>query len=227
MRWILLLLLTLNVLFYLAHQQQAPFRVHEVAPVGGYTSAAPAIQLVSEAKPSPRKQVEEDEAVEANACLYLGGFDQEVAARQIEQRLLSLDIRSDIQVMERSAGTDYWVYLPPLASRAASLRQLRELQSRNIDSYIVTVGDLANGISLGIFTQRASAEGVVTRLQEAGYEALIRELPRMHRRYWVRVGKEDARLVDAPMLQAMLRDMPAMQHAQMPCNGVARPAGFE
>lgn len=225
MRWLLLLLLTLNVFYYLAHQQQAPFRVHQVAPVEGYTASSSALRLVTEAPPPLRES--SSRAPEPGLCLFLGGFDQEAAARQVEQRLLSLDIESGVQVIETNAGTDYWVYLPPLTSRAASLRQLRELQSRNIDSYIVTVGDLANGISLGIFTQRDSAEAVVARLRDIDYEALIRELPRMHRRYWVRVEPRDSHLVDEGLLEGLVSSMPAMQHTQMSCDAIASPGVFE
>ncbi len=55
MRWLLLLLLTLNVFYYLAHQQQAPFRVHQVAPVEGYTASSSALRLVTEAPPPLRE----------------------------------------------------------------------------------------------------------------------------------------------------------------------------
>ncbi|AEA82618.1 hypothetical protein PSTAB_0655 [Stutzerimonas stutzeri] len=101
------------------------------------------------------------------------------------------------------------------------MRQLRELQSRNIDSYIITVGDLANGISLGIFSRKDSAEGVVARLREVDYAALVRELPRMHRKYWVRVGAASRGQLDDAMLQGLKNDMPELQHRQMPCAGVA------
>ena len=78
--------------------------------------------------------------------------------KPLEQRLLSPDVQSEIQEVDTASGVDYWVYLPPLA-RQASLRQLRELQSRNIDSYIITVGDLANGISLEYFPAKTLQKG--------------------------------------------------------------------
>ena len=60
MRWLLLLLLTLNVFYYLAHQQQAPFRVHQVAPVEGYTASSSALRLVTEAPPPLRESSSRD-----------------------------------------------------------------------------------------------------------------------------------------------------------------------
>ena len=135
--------------------------------------------------------------------------------------LCGLDIDSSIQGVDSTAGVDYWVYLAPLVSRQASLRQLRELQSRNIDSYIITVGDLSNGISLGIFSRKDSAESVVSRLQALDYRASIRELPRAHRKYWVRVESLGRPHVDERLLLTMARDFSGLQHRQMNCASVA------
>ena len=218
MRWLLLLLVVLNLLFYVHNQQRAPDRVVE-APVLPRSTGDSSIRLLSESAPADRRAPVA--LVDDASCLYLGGFDDESMAAAVRQRLLSLDIASDIQGLDVAAGIDYWVYLPPLVSRQASLRQLRELQSRNIDSYIITVGDLANGISLGIFSRKDSAESVVSRLRDVDYDALIRELPRVHRKYWVRVGNASRHQVDDLLLAGMTRDFPALQQQQMPCTAVA------
>jgi cell division septation protein DedD len=153
-------------------------------------------------------------------CLFLGSFQGEDAARQIEQRLLALDIEAQVRAVDAAAGLDYWVYLAPLASRQASLRQLKELQARKIDSYIITQGDLANGISLGIFPRSDSAESVVQRLRDAGYEPMLRELPRAQRSFWVRVAPESRRLAD-DVLQQLASDFKDLQHQIMSCESVA------
>ncbi|MBE7374212.1 SPOR domain-containing protein [Pseudomonas lopnurensis] len=220
MRWFFLLLVLLNVFFFLQHQYQAPLRVKEVVPLDAYNRPQQNITLLSES-PSPPRREQMSPGQADSACLFLGGFDEEHLAKSLEQRLLSLDVQSSVQFVDMAGGVDYWVYLPPLASRQASLRQLRELQSRNIDSYIITVGDLANGISLGIFSRKDSAEGVVARLREVDYAALVRELPRVHRKYWVRVSNAARHLVDDTILEGLMRDMPALQHRQMPCASVA------
>jgi hypothetical protein len=222
MRWLFFLLVLLNIFFWVQHLYQSPVRIKEVAPLDGYSRPQSNITLLSE---SPRAQrmpeTTRAESIDNKGCLFLGGFDDELSAQSLEQRLLSLDIESEIQQLDVATGVDYWVYLPPLASRQASLRQLRELQSRNVDSYIITVGDLANGISLGIFSRKDSAEGVVARLREVDYSALVRELPRMHSKYWVRVAAASRAQLGDSILGALKKDMPTLQHRQMPCVGVA------
>lgn len=217
MRWLLVLLVILNVLLHLYHLNRPPPVTGEVAGLRA-PSREPDITLLSETESLTRRELMQ--SVDS-ACLFLGGFDDESIALSINQRLLSLDIDSQVEPVDEAAGVDYWVYLPPLVSRQASLRQLRELQSRNIDSYVITVGELSNGISLGIFSRKDSAESVVNRLRGVDYEASIRELPRTHRRYWVKVGRSRQHLLSDSLLVELMRSFPELEHRQMPCSSIA------
>ncbi|BAN46309.1 SPOR domain-containing protein [Metapseudomonas resinovorans] len=224
MRWLFLFLLVLNLFYYVWHQQQAPLRPKEVETLSLYKGGQQDIRLLSESdNVQPRRSAAPAAKAEEAVCLFLGGFDREEQAREVEQRLISLDIAATVQPVDAAAGVDYWVYLAPLASREASLRQLKELQARKIDSYIVTQGDLVNGISLGIFPRLDSAESVMQRLRDAGYEPFLRELTRAHRDYWVRVAPESRRLVDDPLLEQLSRDFSGLKHQLMQCEGVASP----
>ncbi len=220
MRWMFLWLVVLNLFYYVWHQQQAPLRVTEIAPLNMIQDSKRDIRLLSESSAPPRREVAAAVAAEA-VCLFLGSFEVKADASALEQRLLSLDIQSRVQSMDAAAGVDYWVYLPPLASRQASLRQLRELQARKIDSYIITQGDLANGISLGIFPRSDSAQSVMQRLRDAGYEPSLRELTRAHRSFWVRIAPQSRRLADDSLLQRLAFDFNGLEQQLMPCEGVA------
>jgi cell division septation protein DedD len=222
MRWMFLWLVVLNLFYYVWHQQQAPLRVTEIAPLNMAHDSKRDIRLLSESNAPARREVVVSQPVEA-VCLFLGSFEVMADASAVEQRLLSLDIQSRVQSMDAAAGVDYWVYLPPLASRQASLRQLRELQARKIDSYIITQGDLANGISLGIFPRSDSAQSVMQRLRDAGYEPSLRELTRTHRSFWVRISPQSRRLADDSLLQRLAFDFKGLEQQLMPCEGVASP----
>jgi len=221
MRWFFLLLLVLNLFYYVWHQQQAPLRVKEVEPMALYKGEQQGIRLLDAAdRAKTRPELAQPSSTVDETCLFLGSFQGEDAARQIEQRLIALDIEAQVRAVDAAAGLDYWVYLAPLASRQASLRQLKELQARKIDSYIITQGDLANGISLGIFPRSDSAESVMQRLRDAGYEPMLRELPRAQRSFWVRVAPASRRLAD-DVLQQLASDFKDLQHQIMPCESVA------
>ncbi len=220
MRWMFLWLVVLNLFYYVWHQQQAPLRVTEIAPLTMAQDSKRDIRLLSESSAPPRREATEVQPTEA-VCLFLGSFELMANAAALEQRLLSLDIQSRVQSMDAAAGVDYWVYLPPLASRQASLRQLRELQARKINSYIITQGDLANGVSLGIFPRSDSAQSVMQRLRDAGYEPSLRELTRAHRSFWVRISPQSRRLADDALLERLALDFKGLEQQLMPCEGVA------
>jgi hypothetical protein len=222
MRWSFLFLLVLNLFYYVWHQQQAPLRVKEIQPVSVYRGVQHDIRLVSEAdSPQPSLSAVNGDSAKNSICLFLGGFEQEDVARAVEQRLLSTDIEAEVEVAGAASGLDFWVYLAPLASRQASLRQLKELQARKIDSYIISQGDLVNGISLGIFPRNDSAQSVMQRLREAGYEPLLRELARAHRNYWVKIAPQSRALLSDALLERLAEDFPGLEHQLKPCEGLA------
>ena len=220
MRWMLLLLLVLNAFYYVWHQQQVPLRSQSAA-IELRERGRQDIKLLSESasvRTEVRSSLSEGESA---VCLFLGEFEEGDQALVVEQRLVSLDVQASVREANIGAGVDYWVYLSPLASRQASLRQLRELQARQIDSYVITEGDLADGISLGIFPRSESAVSVMDRLRAAGYEPKLRELERAHRSFWVRVAPASRRLIDDALLGRLVLDFPGLRHQMMPCDSVA------
>ncbi|PZP20574.1 SPOR domain-containing protein [Pseudomonas kuykendallii] len=227
MRWLFLLLLMLNLFYYVWHQQQAPLRVKEVAPLSLYRSAEDNIRLLSESGNVPAIQGRPAPVAPGgqvdDVCLFLGGYAGEADIQPLEQRLKGLDVSAQVQARDAEGAVDYWVYLPPLASRQASFRQLKELQSRHIDSYLIGEGDLADGISLGMFPRQELADALVRRLNEAGYEPQMRELPRAYRSFWLRVDDSSRRLLDDALLARLSTDFPGMRHQLMPCKDVASP----
>ena len=82
---------------------------------------------------------------------------------------------------------EYWVHVPPRSGREEALRTLKELQRRNIDSYIITQGDLAEGVSLGLFRKKESAESVRDKVAQYDIPVDIRVVNESSREYWVEV----------------------------------------
>jgi len=220
-RWLLLLLLVLNAFYYVWHQQQSLMEVLDVEPPSQYHSYQKQISLLSESpEKAERKVVSPAPIVEQSACMFLGAFESREEADVLQQRLAGLDIESGTQEIAAVSGVDYWAYLPPMASRGASLRQLKELQAMQVDSFIIAEGDLANGISLGIFPQYESAESVISRLSEVGYEPLLRKLSRNERSFWVRVDPLGQRLIDDALLVNIAADFGGLRHEMRPCEAV-------
>lgn len=228
MRWFFFLLILLNIGLFAWQQRMAPEVTSELSltPRSEYAGPVETLQLLAEAGPRAAQPVAQVavqlQAIPANECLVLGGFDAAERAGQLEQRLLSLDIGARVITRDAAFGSDHWVYIPPLASSQASLRQLRELQARGIDSYLITEGELANGILLGVYPRLEAAVGVADKLRAAGYEPQVRELPRVYQQYWVRVASKSRRLVDDQLLARLAGDFPDLKHELISCAGLAQ-----
>lgn len=221
MRWLFLLLLIVNIFYYVWGQQRLPGLAQSVSPFTLYDGEQDNIRLHSEGR-SRAPALGEARLVDNEMCLFLGGFERQDDALALEQRLLSLDIISNVHVREVASGVDYWVYLAPLSSRDAALRQLKELQSRAIDSYLITQGDLANGISLGIFSRNDSARSVLQRMQGIGYAVELRELKRVSRTYWLQMVPQSGSVIGDELLVRLAKDFQGLQQQQGACeNAVA------
>ncbi|GFM86967.1 hypothetical protein PSCICO_23660 [Pseudomonas cichorii] len=111
MRWLFLLLLMLNAFYYIWHQQEAPLRAKEVLPLSLYRAPQQDIRLLSESDLGHASREAE------TSCLYLGGFPRQEEARAVEQRLNSLDIQSQFQVLPSAGVAGYWLRISPESRR--------------------------------------------------------------------------------------------------------------
>ncbi len=128
-------------------------------------------------------------------CYAAGPFADEMDARHVQARSAALNFAVTLFSLDKVSDrpSEHWVYIPPRPSRDAAMRLLRELQGRNIDSYIITQGELADGISLGLFRVEASAQKVQRDIQALGYPVEIRVVNDTQREFWVEI-KESAQL---------------------------------
>lgn len=216
MRKVFMLLVLMNAIYFAWHELVpvssviGEARPQHATAIQGVRSVAllkergsPVNQLAIQALP---------ERAVVQRGLQLGGFATSENIRALEQRLLTLGIRADLVQTEQEVETEYWVYMAPLASRAASLRQLRELQARKLDGFLITQGELENGISLGIFQNEALAQGMLERMRSAGYSSQIKQVARKQSIYWLKIDPESMRLVDEKLLQRLAVDFAGLQH---------------
>ena len=78
---------------------------------------------------------------------------------------------------ERREVVSTWVFLPPLESREAADARVREMQASNIDDiYVIPRGDMANAISLGLYSQEETLQRRVKQLEDRGFNPSL--LPR-------------------------------------------------
>lgn len=140
MRWLFLLLVVLNVVYYVWHQQEAPLKVKEVAPLSLYKGNQQEIRLLREAGVNaPPKRRDE--------CLVVGGLATQEQLDELRQRLLSLDI-SAVTVSGQLPGAEgRWLKVSPQSERLLDSAVLSTLSNdfKDLKHKIIFCQGIATG----------------------------------------------------------------------------------
>ena len=185
MRWVFFSLLVLNVVYFLWKLVVAV----AVAPVPsrvdhGNALAPERLVLLSEVAQVPAGSGSGTAAVPA-LCPAVGPWESSLMADASLRKLASKGYKGELRPVRVMKDRLFWVYLPPYGERAQALAVLRELQARDVDSFVVSEGDDRNAISLGYFSSGESARGLSVKMQNVGYPAAVRETAREVTEYWL------------------------------------------
>lgn len=111
------------------------------------------------------------DAMASVVCARAGGFE---GRRAVAEAALWLQAQgAEVLEVRREEGRDsgpWRVYLPPLASREEAQAKLREIRSRGVrDVAVIRDGELANGVSFGVYREAANVQRRVAALDRLGY----------------------------------------------------------
>jgi len=162
-----------------------------------------------------------DEKPNAEFCTMIGPYSQLLQAEYAVERLVALGAVAHITLVEIKEGESYWVFLKPEVSEKEALRRLYELQKKNIESHVITKGELANGISFGRFADYVDAEARSNEIKQQGYEVEIKMLPKMIHETWVVIDAGFAEKIDETVWVDLLTKETTLEKRQNFCLGVA------
>jgi len=190
MRWIFFSLVFGNMLLLMVFwQQQTKPAVQQTLELPG--SSRPLL-LVSEARESLQPVTRHNAPVQSgrgNLCYVAGPYADELDARHLLARVAAVGLTGQINSVDVTTDkpAEYWVHVPPRATREEALRVLKELQQRKLDSYIITQGELAEGVSLGLFRNKESAYALRKKVESFDIPADVLTVNQSAREYWVEV----------------------------------------
>lgn len=243
MRWIFIVLLMCNGIYFLWQN----YLVKDVAPVEPVAvkqvgASVPPLTLLSEDEGALRRALAESpeksqpKAASANTrpaeegpeiCWQIGPFKEEVSGKLVVSRLAALDINLELQPMEVVDKPDYWVHIPPRVSRKDAIKLLKELQVKNIDSFLITEGELENGISLGFFTQLERAEKVLEQRKKQGYNAIIKTVPRAHTELWAVFNEGEYGKFSDTLWEKITKGNQGLERRKNYCDKIASAGNFD
>ena len=126
MRWMFLLLLVLNIFYYVWHQQEAPLRAKDVTPLSLYKGSQQDIRLLSEGGRAPKEKSGPQRT--ESQCLYLGGFARQEMVVVLGERLAQMDIKAQPS-LEGSPTAGFWMRIAPESQRLLGDAQLQNLSN--------------------------------------------------------------------------------------------------
>jgi hypothetical protein len=154
-------------------------------------------------------------------CATAGGFPDERVANDYVAALAELGVNGILEGREEPVSSTWWVHMPAFNSEAAARRMLEELQAKNIDSFYMRTGEMAGGISLGVFSRQASALIAQQQLADQGYATSIREVFRLGQRYYVDIAMPDSALLESPEWAAFMASEGGFQVSEKLCEVIA------
>ncbi|MHB1174333.1 MAG: hypothetical protein ACYCZJ_04340 [Sulfuriferula sp.] len=187
MRLLFLLLLLANLVVFAmlqwggdmssAHRAHSSLHPERIALVGEpRATPSPKISPVNAPLPAPQPAQTSAPKPDANdkICMTWGP----VAPAQYDDVIAALDqLKLGERLSRQSLGTPggpYWVYYPPLASKAAADNKLTELTNLGVRDLAVVrpAGPWQNAISLGLYAKQSIAEARVAELHKKGVQTV-------------------------------------------------------
>ncbi|WP_222834197.1 hypothetical protein [Pseudomonas sp. SC3(2021)] len=127
MRWLFLLLVVLNVFYYVWHQQEAPLRAKDVTPLSLYRGTQQDIHLLSESGGSPAQKAGASRTeAEGEQCLYVGGFARAESLQALDRRLVQMEVKTQSSQKD-FPDSGYWLRISPESQRLLGDEQLKNL----------------------------------------------------------------------------------------------------
>ncbi len=233
MRWIVISLLVVNVAIFIYAQfflaKEKNIEQATVAIDSNSKASSASIKLLIEAK-SLAADIQSIAAVpiaptvkpvRPPLCTLVGPFPRLLSAEYFLEKLQSLGASSEIRSIVVVSEPGYWLHLLPEKSRKEALRRLSELQARGIDSYVIPDGNLANGISLGMFSDKARALVMEKDIEEQGYKPKIVGVPREQKELWVFLPEGEAAKIGDEKWLKMISTENLLEKRQNVCTDLA------
>lgn len=138
-------------------------------------SAAPAMQTMDVTSRPPSSGTMRRESETASSppafCAHAGGFRSRRAVAEAAKWLQSYGVEMlEVHQEEHRSTGSYQVYLPPFEDRDEAVAELRAIRDRGVrDVAVINEGELANGISFGIYREVDNVHRRVAALDQLGY----------------------------------------------------------
>lgn len=175
-----------------------------------------------------------------SSCFRVGPLDTPEIVADVQAWLEDNGASTRVKRGERRELALYWIFLPPQGNRDSAVERVLAMRESGIeDISIISRGDMANAISLGVYSRRASLDRRLAELQGKGHEPSVSPRYRTKKAAWLEAvfskdsgfpGDEfqqafaDTKVEDAPCVSDDSSQSPATTAAAVSAGEVATDA---
>ncbi len=215
MRTFVILLILAN-LAYLSWNIYSPRESEPVMVRTPGRQASRSLELLSEVE-----KLAMPELIEPLTCISLGVFNNTTESDFLVSALLERGFQASAELLPSVETANFRVYMPPFNSETAARQTLQTLQENEIESFIISSGELSGGISLGLFSQQALALALQERLAGQGFATSIQNIVTANNEIWVTIKGLSQALLEGSELLDLLSEGLELEVKEKPCETFA------
>ncbi|MCK4743667.1 MAG: SPOR domain-containing protein [Sulfuriflexus sp.] len=152
------------------------------------------------------------------ACYSFGPFEKDKVANLTISKLQKLGLSVKKRYETRRELSGFWVYIPPLPSRADARKVVSILKRRGVKDYlIVPTGVKKHAISLGFFRTREGAQQRKTHMQTLGLAPVMDESYKESSGFWLDFSSSATRGLPKPFVEAIKSQNDGVSVKKRPC----------
>jgi hypothetical protein len=221
MKWILIALLVLNLAFggYQAWLTQQPQEVAQSKMAVQFSNLQPSSSQLARLK----KAADAAPAIAANKpansqCVRISGLKESDSLPVVESRLKALELNIRQERVKEILKREYQVVLGPFDSIDLARSEMVSVNAKGFESFVISKGDLANSLSLGLFSNAENANRRIAELAVVDITAKSIELERYNEAIQLVIDKKSSLLIADPTLRTLIDQFEGVDFTRFNCN---------
>lgn len=151
-------------------------------------------------------------------CIRITGLVAGDSVPVVESRLRALEVVTEISVSQELIKTDYQVLLGPFDNAETARDSLNSVSAQGIEGYVITSGENANALSLGVFSNQANAERRISELPSLNSQPTVFRKDYFVDSTIINIGPQSASLINDETLTAVLSAFENADFMRYNCN---------
>lgn len=151
-------------------------------------------------------------------CVRIFGLKESDSLPVVESRLKALELNVRQERVKELLKREYQVVLGPFDSIDLARSEMVAVNAKGFESFVISKGDLANSLSLGLFSNLENANRRIAELATVEITAKSIQLERYNEAIQLVVDKKSSLLIADPTLRTLIDQFEGVDFTRFNCN---------